>query len=90
MAEGLALWAEDPRAVGPYRIEGRLAAGGQGTVYVGRGGDGVLVAVKLLHPHLMADQRARQHFLREAETAKRVAPFCTAQVLDFGLVEGRP
>ncbi|MGP3962061.1 protein kinase domain-containing protein [Nonomuraea sp. 3N208] len=90
MAEVLALLAEDPRAVGPYSLEGRLGVGGQGTVYVGRGGDGVLVAVKLLHPHLMADHRAQQRFLREVETAKRVAPFCTAQMLDFGFVGGRP
>ncbi|WP_188196090.1 serine/threonine protein kinase [Nonomuraea sp. SYSU D8015] len=90
MAEVLALLAEDPRAIGPYRLEGRLGVGGQGTVYAGRGGDGGQVAVKLLHPHLMADHRGRQRFLREVETAKRVAPFCTAQVLDFGFDGSRP
>ncbi|MEU0564798.1 protein kinase [Nonomuraea sp. NPDC005983] len=90
MAEVLALLAEDPRTVGPYRLEGRLGAGGQGTVYVARGDDGVLVAVKLLHPHLMADHREQRRFLREVETAKRVALFCTAQVLDSGFVGGRP
>ncbi|WP_162794759.1 serine/threonine-protein kinase [Nonomuraea lactucae] len=90
MPEVLPLLDEDPRAVGLHRLEGRLGAGGQGTVYVGRGGDGALVAVKLLHPHLMADHREQQRFLREVETAQRVAPFCTAQVLDFGFVAGRP
>ncbi|TMR10533.1 serine/threonine protein kinase, partial [Nonomuraea turkmeniaca] len=73
-----------------YRLVGVLGSGGQGTVYVGRDGDGGLVAVKLLHPHLMTDKRAQQRFLGEVETAKRVAPFCTAQVLDFGFVGGRP
>ncbi|MFI6740113.1 serine/threonine protein kinase [Nonomuraea sp. NPDC050451] len=90
MAEALALLAEDPKTVGPYRLEGRLGVGGQGTVYVGRGGDGVPVAVKLLHPHLMADQREQKRFLLEVETARRVAPFCTAQILDCGFLGGRP
>ncbi|MGW4471295.1 protein kinase domain-containing protein [Nonomuraea sp. NPDC004354] len=90
MTEAVALLAEDPRVVGPYRLEGRLGLGGQGTVYMGRDGDGGLAAIKLLHPHLMADPRERQLFLREVETAKRVAPFCTAQVLDLGFVGDRP
>jgi serine/threonine protein kinase len=90
VAEVLALLAEDPRTVGPYRLEGRLGVGGQGTVYVGRGGDGVPVAVKLLHPHLMADPREQKRFLHEVETARRVAPFCTAQILDCGFLGGRP
>ncbi|WP_157253651.1 serine/threonine-protein kinase [Nonomuraea typhae] len=86
----LPLLDEDPRAVGSYRLEGRLGSGGQGTVYLARSGDGVPVAVKLLHPHLMADHREQQRFLREVGTAKRVAPFCTAHVLDSGFVGARP
>ncbi|NUS04712.1 MAG: protein kinase, partial [Nonomuraea sp.] len=90
MPEVLPLSADDPGAVGAYTLEGRLGAGGQGTVYVGRDAAGGRVAVKLLHPHLMTDERARQRFLREVDTAKRVAPFCTAQVLDSGFLGGRP
>ncbi|MEU1727573.1 protein kinase [Nonomuraea sp. NPDC005692] len=90
MPEVLALSSEDPGAVGPYTLEGRLGAGGQGVVYVGRDGGGGRVAVKLLHAHLMADEQARRRFLREVETARRVAPFCTAQVLDSGFLGGRP
>ncbi|MFI6505478.1 protein kinase [Nonomuraea typhae] len=86
----LPLLDEDPRAVGSYRLEGRLGSGGQGTVYLARSGGGVPVAVKLLHPHLMADHREQQRFLREVGTAKRVAPFCTAHVLDSGFVGARP
>ncbi|WP_052422863.1 serine/threonine protein kinase [Nonomuraea candida] len=90
MPELLTLLPEDPETVGPYRLQGRLGTGGQGTVYAGRAPDGVLVAVKLLHPHLVADEEARVRFLREVRTAKRVAPFCTAQMLDSGFVGARP
>ncbi|MGP4102168.1 protein kinase domain-containing protein [Nonomuraea sp. KM90] len=102
MPEPLTLLPEDPTAVGPYRLEGRLGSGGQGVVYAGRAPgdgphedpgrapDGARVAVKLLHPHLIADGDARMRFLREVETAKRVAPFCTAQLLDSGFAGARP
>ncbi|WP_336216621.1 protein kinase domain-containing protein [Nonomuraea sp. LPB2021202275-12-8] len=90
MPDQLTLFPDDPDAAGPYRLEGRLGTGGQGVVYAGRGPGGALVAVKLLHPHLIADDEARTRFLREVRTAKRVAPFCTAQMLDSGFVGARP
>ncbi|MEV4254861.1 protein kinase [Spirillospora sp. NPDC049652] len=80
----------DTEAVGPYRLERRLGTGGQGTVHAARGPDGRRVALKLLHPHLVADERARSRFLGEVEIAKRVAPFCTAPVLDSGIDGDRP
>ncbi len=90
MPEWTPLLPTDPAEVGPYRIEGRLGTGGQGAVYVGRTASGERVAVKLLHPHLVIDERARARFLREVEIAKRVVPFSTAQVLDSGVVNGQP
>ncbi|MEU4571333.1 serine/threonine-protein kinase [Nonomuraea sp. NPDC023979] len=90
MPEPLNLLPDDPRTVGPYQLEGRLGAGGQGAVYAARGPEGERVAVKLLHPYLIADEEARVRFLREVETAKRVAPFCTAQMLDSGFAGSRP
>ncbi|MEV5325128.1 protein kinase [Nonomuraea sp. NPDC052634] len=71
-------------------MERRLGSGGQGVVYAGRAPGGPLVAIKLLHAHLVADDGARDRFLREVETAKRVAPFCTAQLLDSGFAWSRP
>ncbi|WP_147312346.1 serine/threonine protein kinase [Thermomonospora umbrina] len=79
-----------PNEVGPYRLEDRVGVGGQGTVFVGRKDAGPRVAVKLLHPHLVADRQAHARFLGEVELAKRVAPFCTAQVLDSGVVDDVP
>ncbi|WP_433221489.1 serine/threonine protein kinase [Microtetraspora malaysiensis] len=86
----MALLPSDSEAVGPYRLEGRLGVGGQGTVYVGSAVPGQRVAVKLLHPHLAVDKMARARFLSEVEIAKRVALFCTAKVLDSGFVNEQP
>ncbi|HZB47761.1 MAG TPA: serine/threonine-protein kinase, partial [Mycobacteriales bacterium] len=73
----------DPRQVGRYVLSGRLGAGGMGTVYLARaGGDGPLVAVKVVHPELDRDPAFRARFADEVAAARRVAPFCTARVLD--------
>lgn len=81
---------EDLRQVGPYRLAGVLGRGGQGTVYLGHGPSNEQVAVKVLHAGAAADENARRRFLREAEAARQVAPFCTARVLDTGLVGDQP
>ncbi|PZG04765.1 hypothetical protein C1J01_44255, partial [Nonomuraea aridisoli] len=59
-------------------------------VYKGAGEAGREVAIKVLHGHLAADDGVRRGFLREAEAARRVAAFCTAAILDAGVVGGRP
>ncbi|GAA2696527.1 serine/threonine-protein kinase [Nonomuraea recticatena] len=84
------LTPEDLRQIGPYRLAGVLGRGGQGTVYLGQGPSNEQVAVKVLHAGAATDENARRRFLREAEAARQVAPFCTARVLDTGLVGGRP
>ncbi|MEV0389286.1 serine/threonine-protein kinase [Nonomuraea sp. NPDC050643] len=81
--------AGDPAGLGGYEIRGRLGEGGQGVVYLGVSQDDQ-VAVKWLRPHLAGDAVAAQRFAREAEVARRVAPFCTAKVLATGVHEGRP
>ncbi|MFI6456165.1 serine/threonine-protein kinase [Streptosporangium amethystogenes] len=81
---------DDPRQVGDYRLTGVLGEGGQGVVYLGQTPSGQPVAVKTLHARMAADPEARERFLREAEIARRVAAFCTARVIDAGIVRGRP
>jgi serine/threonine protein kinase len=79
------LLPEDPGAVGPYRLVGRLGEGGQGVVYLAEAPSGGPVAVKVLLDGLAGDDR----FAKEVAAARRVEPFCIAQVLDASL-GGRP
>jgi serine/threonine protein kinase len=80
------LWTHDPVTAGPYRLVGRLGAGGQGVVYLGEDNEGHRVAVKMINIDLR-DPRTRSQFMKEIAAARRVAPFCTAQVL-FAEVDG--
>ncbi|MFF4773120.1 serine/threonine protein kinase [Microtetraspora fusca] len=80
----------DPGRLGSYALTGRLGEGGQGVVYLGAGPSGEPVAVKWLRADLAGDASMRERFLREATSAKRVAPFCTAQVMDTGVEQERP
>ena len=77
----------DPRSAGPYQLLARLGTGGQGVVYLGRDGDGQRVAVKVINVDLHRDPRAKARFAREIAAARRVASFCTAQIL-FAEVDG--
>ncbi|MEU8396060.1 ABC transporter substrate-binding protein [Nonomuraea sp. NPDC048892] len=81
----------DPASIGPYRLTGFLGEGGQGSVYLASSPTtGERVAVKLLHARFTEDERAVRRFLREADSVRRVAEFCTARVLDVGEADGRP
>ncbi|MCK9896386.1 serine/threonine-protein kinase, partial [Frankia sp. AgB32] len=81
----------DPRELGEYRVLGRLGEGGMGTVYLGRGRDTGLVAVKVIRADIARLPRYRERFRREADAGRLVARFCTAEVLDVvDPVDGEP
>ncbi|MQY03816.1 serine/threonine-protein kinase [Actinomadura macrotermitis] len=80
----------DPRRLGSYEILERLGEGGQGVVYLGVDGNGAKAAIKLLRADLTEDASARNRFVREAQAAKQVARFCTAQVLEADMAGDRP
>ncbi|MEZ0076169.1 serine/threonine-protein kinase [Planotetraspora sp. GP83] len=77
---------DDPRALGEFRLSGRLGEGGQGVVYLGHTPDGGPVAVKILKTGL--DPAVRERLTRELDAMRSVAPFCTARVIT-AVVEGR-
>ncbi|MEO3887688.1 protein kinase [Nonomuraea sp. B5E05] len=76
---------DDPEAIAAYRLVGRLGEGGQGTVYLGQAPDGRPVAVKVLRQSVAGGNG----FAKEIAAARRVEPFCIAQVLDASM-SGRP
>ncbi|MCL7376332.1 phosphate ABC transporter substrate-binding protein PstS [Streptomyces sp. 35G-GA-8] len=76
-----ALAVGDPRHVGPYRITGRLGAGGMGVVYLGSSPGGREVAVKVIRPELADEPGFRERFAREASAAQAVSGAFTAAVV---------
>jgi predicted Ser/Thr protein kinase len=90
MPDARPLQPGDPDRLGSYEVTGRLGEGGQGTVYLGRSATGDPVAIKLLRGDLAQDDTARGRFLRELAAVKRVARFCTAQVLEADVDGDRP
>ncbi|GAA3839516.1 hypothetical protein GCM10022226_72290 [Sphaerisporangium flaviroseum] len=76
--------------LGPYRLLSRLGAGGFGEVHLALDPDGHTVAVKVLHPHVAADEVALARLAREVETMQRVRGPHIAEVLDASLTGARP
>ncbi|WP_327088178.1 protein kinase [Nonomuraea sp. NBC_01738] len=81
MSETHPLQPGDPTELGDYRLIGRLGKGAQGVVFKGQGADGQLVAIKLLNTRLDKPGIDGERFMREVDAARRVAQFCTAQVI---------
>ncbi|GAA0417686.1 hypothetical protein Acor_20420 [Acrocarpospora corrugata] len=81
---------EAPERIGPYRLLRRLGEGGMGVVHLGLDRDNREVAVKVLHPHVASDLKARDRLTREVETMRRVRSPRVAEVLDADLVGATP
>jgi serine/threonine protein kinase len=78
----------DPRQLDRFRLVGRLGEGGQGIVYLAEDTAGRHVAIKVLKTG--ADEKARERLAREMAAAQRVAPFCTARVIEASVEGARP
>jgi hypothetical protein len=76
------LQPSDPRLIGPYRLIGRLGAGGMGRVFLGVSAAGRPVAVKIIHAELAADPEFRARFGVEVAAARKVSGLFTALVVD--------
>ncbi|CAL9584255.1 Serine_threonine-protein kinase PknD [Nocardiopsis dassonvillei] len=86
----LPLLEGDPYRLGPYRLAGRLGAGGTGTVYAALTPDGARIAVKALHRHHTADPEFRDRFTREVDLLTRVRSACAVRVLAADTTGARP
>jgi len=94
-------WSEFPRespesrraagdAVGPYRLVRSLGSGGMGEVWLARAEDGVLVALKLLHTHLL-HSALRERFQREGRILAMMRHPHVARFYRAGVVaDGQP
>ncbi|GAA4834072.1 serine/threonine-protein kinase [Kitasatospora terrestris] len=75
---------DDPETIGPYRLFARLGQGGWGTVYFARSPYGAGVALKTIHPHLLAGnpELLRRRFAREVRAARTVVSEYTATLVE--------
>ncbi|AQZ68223.1 putative serine/threonine protein kinase [[Actinomadura] parvosata subsp. kistnae] len=76
--------------MGPYRIVGRLGAGGMGVVYAGVDTAGQRAAVKLIHDTYAANPEFRVRFRREVAMLRRVRGACCVRILAADAEAERP
>ncbi|MCA9661651.1 MAG: serine/threonine protein kinase, partial [Myxococcales bacterium] len=76
------------RRIGRYDVLQRLGHGGMATVYLARAtgsaGFEKLVAIKVIHPHLAAEQNLVDMFLDEARIAAQIHNPHVVEILDLG------
>jgi tetratricopeptide (TPR) repeat protein len=75
------------KTLGPYTIDAELGSGGMGKVYRAKGPDGI-VALKIVHPHLLETPGFFKRFLREAEVGKAVRHDNVVRTLDVDALGG--
>ncbi|WP_327430740.1 serine/threonine-protein kinase [Streptomyces sp. NBC_01236] len=85
-----ALGVGDPPYIGPYRLIGRLGAGGMGQVYLARSAGGRTVAVKVVQAGYAQHPEFRRRFAYEVEAARKVGGTWTAPVIDADTEAGTP
>ena len=75
-------------AFGEYVIDGQLGEGGMGIVFRAIREDGDVVALKVIKPGLVADEKTARRFAREARAAGEVDHPHLIDVLDAGDIDG--
>ena len=84
----LGAFASGERFAGRYEIERLLKAGGMGAVYVAtHAATRRKVAIKLMHPDIVADAEARARFVQEAQVATLIQSQHVVDVIDAGVDE---
>ncbi len=82
------------KQLGPYRLLSELGAGGMGTVHLAEVAEAVAglepgqkVAVKVVHPHLLASPGFFKRFMREAELGRKVVHENVVRTFDVDATE---
>lgn len=68
--------------VGDWTLQRRLGEGGMGVVHLAEDERGRLAALKVLRPHVVGDEEARERLEREVATLSRVASPLVAEIID--------
>ncbi|MGZ8735947.1 MAG: protein kinase domain-containing protein [Nocardioides sp.] len=68
--------------VGDYRLLTKIGEGGMGVVHLAQAPDGHRVALKVLRPHIIGDDEARERLAREVASLRRVTSPRIAEVID--------
>jgi serine/threonine-protein kinase len=81
--------AADVVVAGKYLLEGQLASGGMGSVWVARHMDlDIPVAIKFMGPEVASSEEGRLRFEREAKAAAYLQSPHVVNVMDYGVDEG--
>ena len=82
--------ASGAEVIGPYEVLATIGSGGMGTVYKARRLDTrALVALKVVHPHLLSTPEMRRRFVREGEIGVRISHPGIVRFLERGEAAGR-
>jgi predicted Ser/Thr protein kinase len=65
-----------------YRLLARLGEGGMGVVHLAQRPGGERVALKVLRPHVVGDDEARQRLAREVNSLSRIRSRLVAEIVD--------
>ncbi|HET6625847.1 MAG TPA: serine/threonine-protein kinase [Nocardioidaceae bacterium] len=68
--------------VGDYRLLTKIGEGGMGVVHLAQAPDGARVALKVLRPHIIGDDEARERLAREVASLRRVKSPRIAAIID--------
>jgi serine/threonine protein kinase len=84
--------AQGGEEFGKYTIYGKIAAGGMASVFLGRERENARrwVAIKRVHPHLIARRDVVQMFLNEAKILSRLDHPNICGIIDFGIIQDSP